>query len=319
MKKVEKNITAKDGPKRQHYVTRSYQEFFSRNSEHLWVFDREKLTYRCDAASNIAVENHFYTFIDEDGNRRFDVEKMFSQIEGLTKPVIKKISLRETLTDQEKDILSAFAAASYLRTPDHLESINNVFGETIKKIGKMIYKSEDDVEKLLMSDKTELSENLTAKKLFDFVHSEKYEVKVHKNWSLSMMLKLLPEISKLIFNMSWIVAHTKNENKAFVTSDVPVSIISGPSKSRSFEGVGFATPGAIKAFPLTSSTCLLILDRGHEVNHIDLDSDTVRKINLSIVANCKRYVIGRDEKLIRSLVTELAIDKSRWQSKLRVS
>jgi hypothetical protein len=51
-----------------------------------------------------------------------------------------------------------------------------------------------------------------------------------------------------------------------------------------------------------------MFDHGSLVTHLDADSLSVRSINLALASNADRFVIGRDESLVRNLVvtTKLA-------------
>ena len=43
----------------------------------------------------------------------------------------------------------------------------------------------------------------------------------------------------------------------------------------------------------------------------------MRKANLAMAEKCKRFVVGRDEALVKSLAEEVGLAGRRWQPKMQ--
>lgn len=52
------------------------------------------------------------------------------------------------------------------------------------------------------------------------------------------------------------------------------------------------------------------------LEHRDIDGDAIRHMNLALADRCQRFVIGREEALVRSLANGLGLDK-KWKSKMQ--
>ncbi len=96
---------------------------------------------------------------------------------------------------------------------------------------------------------------------------------------------------------------------SFVTTDNPVVLVAPPDfDTRGFWGVGIITPVAKKVFPLSQSACLIMFDHGEIITHRNIDGQAVRKINLTVTSNLDRFVMGRDETLVRNVVNTTGVE-----------
>ena len=51
--------------------------------------------------------------------------------------------------------------------------------------------------------------------------------------------------------------------------------------------------------------------------HIDVNADKVRIANLALTEKCKRFVVRRDEALVKSTSEKVRLARSRWQPKMQ--
>ena len=110
--------------------------------------------------------------------------------------------------------------------------------------------------------------------------------------------------------MSWVIAHASSDT-AFITTDSPfITLLPQDFDPNGLVGYGIATTGATKIMPLSSNSCLLILDRGNIFSHINISREEVREINLRLAIPCDRYLIAADEQHARYLVKRSGIDIS---------
>lgn len=97
-------------PKRHHYIPQFYLKGFSSDGEHLFVLDKQALEnekFRYQTINSIAFQKHLYTYQTKSRGKE-TLEDLFSQIEGRAAAVIRKVELKQDLTDQERNDFSLF-------------------------------------------------------------------------------------------------------------------------------------------------------------------------------------------------------------------
>ena len=149
---------------------------------------------------------------------------------------------------------------------------------------------------------------LSAKELFDFLRRDNYDVKVHRNFSLSMMMGIVLDFAAYFHQIDWAFMRAPKKT-SFVTSDSPVVLIRPAHHDTPLEGIDVFTPGTRKLVTLTQQIALIMFDEGERVGWKDASQETVRGINLAVAAKSHRFVICRDEALLKSLVRKSRIDQ----------
>jgi len=141
------------------------------------------------------------------------MESLLSQIEGETKPVIDKIDNGEEISDTEKEMLSLFAGFLKTRVPDFEKSINQMSAQLMKKVNKVIFSNNESVTALMTRSEAETGEKseLSAEELMAFVQDEQYEIVMHRNFSLGMMVELSAESAKYFRQMDWLLFHAPDK------------------------------------------------------------------------------------------------------------
>jgi len=107
----------------------------------------------------------------------------------------------------------------------------------------------------------------------------------------------------LLLQQNWTFAWAL-KGGSFATSDDPV-LVMGPDlrAPSSYMGeVGFATPGARKVLPLSQDLCLIVDSGKHSISHGRVERETVRLINLEQAKHYERWLIARDEALVKRLI-----------------
>lgn len=51
--------------------------------------------------------------------------------------------------------------------------------------------------------------------------------------------------------------------------------------------------------------------------HKQGNQEFVRRINLGVAGHCQRFVVGRDEQLLRSLADHLNLAQTKWRPKMQ--
>lgn len=310
------------GPKRQHFLPRFHLEGFARQGL-VAVYDREKSEIRLQQPVNTGVIGHFYTMEDEQGRKRFEIEQLLSEYEGKAKPVVERLAAGEEVDDDQRTDLAIFIALGAMRTPDIVESLQQMNSGLVERVMRTMYGSVEQVLQDLRRDeantgKTNAELEIEARIMVDIAHQVGV-VKTSSKWAISMAMKMALEIAPTLAGRDWRILHRDHAAKSFVTTDAPVVLTTIAPRPTSFwGGVGYGNADALVIFPLTESCVLTMFGNSGRFQHRQADRDRIRQINLAVASRCKRFVVGRDEKLVESLATQLRLSETPWKPKMRM-
>ena len=207
-------------PKRHHYLPQFYLKNFCKDG-FLWVYDRDNDEYRQQTPINTAVKKKYYTAIGLDGKSHNEIEFVLANIEGETKHIIEKIIEKKFIDLEEKCILAIFIAFLYVRVPEFEMEINELTEKFFKRYNKLAIPNEKQAEIIIKQfAETKDQENLSPKKMLDFVRNENYRIKFSREHSLSLMYALAREFPLIFIQMDWQIWYS-SKNSSFITSDNP--------------------------------------------------------------------------------------------------
>ena len=299
-------------PKRHHYLPQFYLKNFCKN-DFLWIYDRDNNEYRQQTPINTAVKKKYYTAIGPDGKSHNEIESVLANIEDKTKHIIEKINRKYSIDLEDKCILAIFMAFLYVRVPEFEMEINELTEKFLKRYNKLVIPNEKQAEIVIKQfAKTKDQENLSPKKMLNFVRNENYRIKVPRQHSLRTMYFLAREFPLIFIQMDWQFWYS-SKNSSFITSDNPF-VVTRPQNYNGPYGIG--TKGAKKLVPLNQKVCLVMCDKGESVINRQVSSKDVRSVNGLIALECNRFLISKDKFLLESLVKNSKIDK--WRKKSRV-
>lgn len=311
------------GAKRQHFLPRFYLEGFTRGGL-LAVYDRTSNETRVQQPKDTGVIGHFYTFEDEEGRKRFELEHALSLSETQASAVIRKLAAADLIDDAEKSELALFIALGACRTPDFVDSLKSAKSEMIRQWSQREFSSVKRVSKNLarmygLPNPTEETER-EAQELVEFSQRGEYDIVVDGQWAVGMAMQLALTIAPLLADRHWDILHVENTKKSFLTADSPVLLTTMTSRPEGFlyRGVGFANADAVVVFPLTASTSLVMYGQGKRCRHKKIDTNHVRALNLRLAHQCQRFLIGRDKALINSIAAHLNLPNTSWEPKIQV-
>ncbi|MBF0509121.1 MAG: DUF4238 domain-containing protein [Deltaproteobacteria bacterium] len=307
-------------PKRHHFIPQFYLRYFCRDG-YLCVFDRERNEYRKQPTVHTAVRLNYYTLELENGESNTEIEEMFSAIEGVTKPIIEKLNGGQPITDEEKYALSLFISLIESRVPNFHETTDELTGKVIRNVLGMMFSTEEIAKEMLRGYDGDLDDisSTTAKELYEFVQSDRFQINATKDYKLETMIRLGYTQATYFSQMNWLICHAP-EKTSFVTTDNPFTLVPpANSKNTYWGGYGVCTVGTLKIIPLSQSICLFMSDKGDSFIHREIERDQVRNINFAVTNNCKGYVFGPDEALVSSLVKKTKVDTRPWKSSVRVA
>jgi uncharacterized protein DUF4238 len=304
-------------PKRHHYIPQAYLRLFARD-EVIWVYDRNSKAVRAQKVIDTAVIKHFNAINKKDGSKDVSIEKELSKVEGLIPVLAERLRARHQLNEADRFDLSFIAALMMTRTADFHESVQRVEGKLIKRFAQTMFRTEEDAARSLAEWKAEdpSAPDIDPKKLFRFYSEGAFNVKIHRNRSIELMLKLTPAFADTLFGLNLGVLHAP-KNNAFITTDRPLSLVPPRDISRlpRWGGMGLLTPGAHKYLSLGNDIAIVFGDPGKNFTHLALGADTVRWVNAAIGSMADRFLFGRDEALVKSWAKRLRLDET---SSLRI-
>ena len=318
------SITPKlKGPKKQHVIPRFYLDSFCRDGI-LSVYDRKNSEYRNQTPHNTAAIGHYYTFTDAEGRRRYDLEHLMSEYEGKAAEIIRKLSAKQRLTYEERSDMAIFVAIMGFRTPDQIDSMKAANGEMIKRVSQLVFGS----EKMAKAAVRQYPENkgmtdeeiaVQAKQLHDFVKRDQFTVETDHQWAMGMSMSMFTAVADILVQRDWVVMHRDSEKRSFITSDAPLVLTTLQPRQNTFYGVGYSNTDAMVVFPLTQACILVMYGFDGTLAHGLISDEHIKDTNRLIASRCQRFIMGRDESLVRSLVTHVGLDQTSWQPKIRVS
>jgi len=312
------------GPKRQHILPRFYQQGFARD-DLVAVFDRDRNEIRRQQPVNTAVIGHFYTMEDAEGRRRYEIEALLSEYEGKAKPVIDKLVAAESdLSADERSDLSMFIALAATRTPDMVNSVQALNGEMVTHAARMLFSDIDQTFERMRADEKYVQESdeelrKQAEFMVQMTRTDGFVVKTDEKWAVGRAIEMALAIAPHFAVRHWRVVHRDNEKQSFITSDAPVYLNTVTPRPPSIYGVGFGSPDAFIAFPLHQSCALEMFGNSGGLEYKAVGRDYLRMANLHFARQCQRFVLGRDEALVKSLTEELGLASKKWQPKFHVN
>ncbi len=317
-------------PKRHHYLPVSYlNRFTTEGTEQgkLWVYDIKQRQFRIQTPHNTGVQSYYNAVLQDDGTRNYEIEKSFSQIEGDARAVIHKIEEREQIDERDRGVLSLFVAAQNLRVPEFEDEVAKTIEGPLRMAGQMSFATLERAKDTLAKFEKDTGAPLgaTAEQMMEYFQRDTYTLEFHRNESLRMMVNLMGDMAKHFARMDWMFFHAPKD-RTFITTDSPFCVMQPTdwNDMPKWYGYGYGTLGTRKIMPLSAKICLIMFDPGTHTEHFDGTEAGVRAINLHLAAEAYRFVIARNEGLIRSLVRAVERAERRrgfkWGgSKLRVS
>lgn len=286
-----------------HTVPQCYLRRFCRGDS-LWVYDKKKGNYWEQRPKEVAKKTHYYSFTREDGTYDTRVEDLLGIIEGSTREAFERVDAGLVPDNTDKSTLARFISYQMVRVPRFRVMQDDLCEGLARQMNSFAFGNIESARKSLLSigrDESELDDE-TLNRIVTMVANDELKISVSKNFSLGIMLNLAQELGKYLHGMTWTV-HCVTKNAAFITSDSPLSIIKPPElRSKPEIGVGLLTPGAIKIFPLGSSSCLAMSESGDRVSYKRLPRYFIRWVNIQVAKDADRFIMARDKELLQRVV-----------------
>jgi Protein of unknown function (DUF4238) len=305
-------------PRRHHFLSEFYLNGFTRDGM-LWLYDRERKEFRHQPPKNTAVEKDYYAFENEDGEKDFSIEEYLSKIESRARNTIVKLEAKDSITPDERLYLGHFIALLMVRTPKFDRESNQMADAAAKHLIQHSVPTVEAAAQLLQQyGKEGDASGITPESMFKFIHEEKFKLKMNRDFVISAMLDQAEKATLEVAMMDWMVVHPDSRS-AFITTDEPIGFIVPDEFRRSGEPVlGLCSHKITKFVPLSQSVGLLIGKHGGGFGHFEIPREQTRDLNILVAKECNRYVIGRDEALVRSVVKQSKVDTTNPGTRMKV-
>lgn len=273
-------------PKNQHIIPRCYLKQFvdpgtpTGHEPYVWIFERKAKKGEKRAPKNILAETDFYTFKGD-----YVIEKTLAQIESEYSVIFEnKIRKKIPLTPYEHIVFCAFVAAMLQRTLKQKENIEHFIDQIVDHAKQM-----------------EIAHGVPHKTSLEWENEKK---DAHK---LSV-IKMIPEITKILLQMNIAFLCTKNKRVSFITSDSPAFLFNSKLQFQGFMGPGLKQKHVEVRLPLSTEISVCFSWINNLRGYIKLDEDMVHDWNRMVYGHSHQYFITNSEKLKRRWFRRLPLD-----------
>lgn len=306
--------------RRHHYLPQMYLRGFADDDGLVWVFDRQNNTFLHQGVINTAVKKDFYTIVCPDGEKSDAIETlMANSVEGPTKGIIEKLDKRNLNWEgEDRAILALFVTLLRTRNLAFDRDQNEFTDQFFRWWAKASHSTTEAVEKSLREYQEKTGRDTTgisAQEMFEMIRDDNYELDNPRQNNIKTMMSLSLDLASALFRLNWEI-FSAPKGASFVTCDNPFTVVPPPSFDDTLEGFGILTPGASTVVPLSRRTAICFRGEGIHGRGAVVYKDFLRQVNLVVAANSERFVIAREEALLRSLVRKAKLDQ--WQPGSRV-
>jgi len=293
--------------KRHHYIPKFYLEGFGdpNNKPFLWVYEKGGSNFIKASAKDIAVEKHYFTFLDSQGERDSEtLENALADIEGKVASIFKKIFKEESLSEEDRAIFASFLALMMTRVPNFRNNIATMLESVMKRMSLMMASHKKgfagSIKRFEQDTGTEIG--MPVEELRQFMLDEsKYEIKANPQFSLAMALSNLDTLTRVFFNMTWTFVKATGDYK-FLSGDNPLYYCDPTHDPRSFYGVGLANKNAEVTLPLSREVALFSSWQGRSA-YAQGRNAHVKGINKRTILAASRFVfVSEKSDTINKLV-----------------
>lgn len=282
-----------------HYVPQFYLKNFSIHKEdgYIYAYRRNENVIKT-TVNSVAAKNDLYVFTDiKTGKKSDELEKTFSRLEGICKPIIDKIIAGTPLielTNSNRNAMAEFLSCMFVRNLSYREMQKNLFIEFSKLQLKLLASNEENFKKTLENIAKEKGETRDEKEIEEIRKSvlnfdENFKIGTGKNedYFLRQSIESWMEISEYIFHKEWHVLDCSGSSRVFATSDNPVVILR-PENLLPPHGVGIANGHIV--MPISPKKCLLLINGNENPSIIKINRKAVDYINKHLMFFAHQFI-----------------------------
>jgi len=290
---------AKD-PRKHHYVPVFYQSNFTNETGLLWVYDRQRETYKELHPRVICFEKDLYTVKPENRPPDMQVEsKILRVVDSLGSKGIRDFLVGRPNNEAEY-AAAFFMAFQWCRVPTMSRDIRTTYAQLIKELSRITFANVQRAKAVMEQHERETGEALqvTPESMVESVQGEKFEIVATETAFLTNMMEQAMSLTRVLLRVDWEVL-VACEGTGFIICDCPVVVV----PPRGSDQVGFLVPGSAKYFPLSRHLCLRLGEPGKSRRRRRIDKEAVRIVNQNIAANSERFVMGPSKVQLENIVS----------------
>jgi hypothetical protein len=296
---------AKD-PRKHHYVPVFYQNNFTNGAALLWVYDRQRQTYKELHPRAVCFEKDLYAVKPENKPRDMQVEtKILSVVDSLGSRGIRDFQIGKPNSAAEQEV-AFFMAFQWNRVPTISRDIRLSYAKAIEELSRITFANVERAKIVMEQHERETGEvfKVTPESMVESVRGKQFEIVATETAFLTTMIKQAQSLTKVLLGLNWEVL-VSSEETGFIICDCPVVVV--PPKGS--KQVGFLIPGSAKYLPLSGNLCLRIGEPGRIRRHRKIDKEDVRTVNLNMAANSERFIMGPSRVQLENIVSRSASER----------
>jgi hypothetical protein len=290
-------------PRKHHYVPVFYQKGFANDAGLLWVYDRNKGTYKELHPLSICFKKDLYAVKPEGKPPNMQVETDILKIIDYAGSVgIRDFTVNSPSREAEQEV-ALFMAFQWTRVPTMSRDIRATYAKLIEELTRIAFANVERAKSLIEQHERETGEviGVTAESIVESVRGKQFEIVATETAFLTTMLEQAMSLTKVLLRLDWEVLIAPRET-GFIICDCPVVVV----PPRDCGQVGFMVPDSAKYFPLSRSLCLRLGEPGKRRRLRKLDKEAVRVVNLNIAANSERFIMGASKEQLENVVSRSA-------------
>jgi len=240
----------------------------------------------------IAYEKHYFSYITPQGERDSEtIENLIAIAEEEYSKVLKKILLKEGLSDDEFVTFASFIASMTVRTPNFRNNIQESTAAILKHMSKFMASHKENFESMLRRYEQETGEKIemSVEELRQWtLNTDNYTVRVDAQYAIGMALSLMERLTEIFAAMSWTFMEAGGEFN-FMTGDNPLSYIDPSHPAQSPYGVGLQNKGIEVTLPLSKNICAFGSWKPNK-KYYQASTEFVRQMNRRTVKESGRFI-----------------------------
>ncbi len=287
-------------PRKHHYVPVFYQRNFTNENGLLWVYDRQRETYKELHPRVICFERDLYAVKPENKPRDMQVEQnILSVVDGLGFQGVRDFQTGRPNREAERAI-AFFMAFQCTRVPTFSRDIRVTYAKTIEELTRIAFADVKRAKALMERYAQDTGEDLevTPESMVESVQGKQFDIVATETAFLTQMMKQATSLTEVLLRLDWEVL-VAAEDTGFIICDCPVVVVPPKGSNQ----VGFLVPGSAKYFPLSRDLCLRLGELGRERSHLEISKEDVRIVNLNIAANSERFIMGPSRVQLENVVS----------------
>lgn len=255
----------------QHYIPKYYLKGFTdlQKPSNIWVYEKGSTRIFSTTIEKVAIENNRWPKDTE--------EYLANVIEDPANPVLEKIRNCQAITQDDKDVLSAYIVLMLKRVPKGLERMKEIAPEVADEVFENV---ESSIQRLLVKypeKRSILEAHLQKLPDYKLEYEKEFPMEVYYN---NLTPNSTPGILDVLRSMKW--TFLISNGQPFLASDNPVFY---------FESLGLGNSTSELSFPISSDITLLTTWRKNILEgYVAIKENILREINRRTASIATKYI-----------------------------